>query len=66
MENIGKKVTVYTKTTLGKTVNYVKMGHGQVGEWPSGSKARPMPTIYIFLLFSVKQITNMKKELPIL
>ena len=35
IENIGKKVTVYKKTTLGKTANQVKMGHDPVGEWPN-------------------------------
>ena len=39
-ENIGKKTTLYVKTTLSKTVNHVKIGRGTVGEWPSGGRAQ--------------------------
>ncbi len=55
-ENIGKKTTLYVKTTSGKTANYVKMGRGPVGEWPSGCRT------------NIKHLglTIMKRELQIL
>ena len=39
VENIGKKTTLYVKTTLSKTANQVNMGLGLVGGWSSGGRA---------------------------
>ena len=61
IEIIGKKVTVYIKTTMGKIANQLKMGRGLVREWPSGvGLGRANAKHLLFLLLSRKQMTSMK------
>ena len=63
IEIIGKKVTVYIKTTMGKIANQLKMGRGLVREWPSGvGPGRADAKHLLFLLLLEKQMTSMKKN----